>query len=68
MAAMNKSLAPFFVAYSTSTDLFVCAKDLFIAWRADGLIADEADRFDAAKAGIIVGQEQRPSDAPAWAW
>src|SRR5262245_54713769 len=37
------------------------------ALRADRLIADEADRFDATKAGIIVGQEQRPSDVPAWA-
>ena len=36
------------------------------ALRADGLIADEADRFDATKAGITVGQEQRPSDVPAW--
>jgi hypothetical protein len=32
------------------------------ALRADGLIADEVDRFDATKAGITVGQEQRLSD------
>jgi hypothetical protein len=38
--------------------LFVCAKDLLIAvmvdgsaLRADGLIADEANRFDATKVG-----------------
>jgi hypothetical protein len=37
------------------------------ALRADGLIADEADRFDATKAGITVGQEQRLSDVSAWA-
>ena len=56
----------------TSRDLFICAKDLFIAamvdgsaLSADGLIADEADRFDATKAGITVCQEQRPSDVPA---
>ena len=39
-------------------DLLLCAKHLFVAamvdgsaLRADGLIADEADRFDATKAG-----------------
>src|SRR5262245_39708687 len=39
-------------------DLLLCAKHLFVATmvdgsalRADGLIADEADRFDATKAG-----------------
>src|SRR5262249_57352160 len=26
-----------------------------------------SDRFDATKAGITVGQKQRPSDVPAWA-
>ena len=31
------------------------------AFRPDALIADDADRFDATKAGITVGQEQRPS-------
>jgi hypothetical protein len=35
------------------------------ALRADGLIADEADRFDATKAGITVKlRDERPS-APA---
>ena len=45
----------------------LCAKDLLIAamvdgsaLRADGLIADEAARFDATNAGITVGQEKRP--------
>jgi len=53
-----------------SRDLFICVKDLFIAamvdgsaLRADGLIAD----VDATKAGITMGQEQRPSGVPAWA-
>jgi len=27
----------------------------------------EAGYFDATKAGITAGQEQRPSDVPAWA-
>jgi hypothetical protein len=58
----------FFIAFRPLGDLFLCAKDLLIAamvdgsaLRADVLIADEADRFDAAKAGITVGQEQRQS-------
>jgi hypothetical protein len=59
----------FLVALAPSWDLLISAKDLFIApmvdgsaLRADGSIADEADRFDAT-AGITVGQEQRPSEA-----
>ena len=49
------------VARPPSADLIIYAKDLFIAammdgsaLRADGLIGDEADRFDATKAGITV--------------
>jgi len=53
-------------------DLFIRAKHLFSAamvdgsaLRADGFIADEADRFDATKAGITVRlRNERPS-APA---
>jgi len=47
----------FLVALTPSTDLLLRAKYLLIAamvdggaLRADGLIADEADRFDATKA------------------
>jgi len=59
----------FLVALTPSTDLILRAKYLLIAamvggaLRADGLIADEANRLDATKAGIAVGQEQRQSDA-----
>jgi len=57
----------FLVALTPSTDLILRAKYLLIAamvggaLRADGLIADEANRLDATKAGIAVGQEQRQS-------
>ena len=58
----------FLVALTPSTDLLLRAKYLLIAamvdggaLRADGLIADEANRLDATKAGIAVGQEQRQS-------
>jgi hypothetical protein len=47
----------FFIAFRPLGDLFLCAKDLFIAamvdgsaLRADVLIADEANRLDATKA------------------
>jgi len=55
----------FLAALPSVSDLLLCAKHLFIAamvdgsaLRADGLIADEADRSDATKAAITVGQEQ----------
>ena len=48
-------------------DLFIAAMVDGSALRADGLIADEANRLDATKAGIAVGQEQRLSDVSAWA-